>query len=81
MTKYAIIVERADDGGYGVWSPDLPGCVAVGDSKAEALEEMREAVRLHLELLHERGEPRPTGSAAETFAIDAGTFEYENPIP
>ena len=42
MTSYAVVVERASDGGYGVWSPDLPGVVALGDTQAEALDEMRQ---------------------------------------
>ncbi|MGH3820926.1 MAG: type II toxin-antitoxin system HicB family antitoxin, partial [Pseudonocardiaceae bacterium] len=40
--------ERADDGGYGAWSPDLPGCVALGDTEEETLSEMKEAMRGHL---------------------------------
>lgn len=56
---YAIIIERADDGGYGAWSPDLLGCVALGDTPEEALSEMREAMRGHLEVMRERGEPIP----------------------
>lgn len=47
MSRYAIIIERADDGGYGAWSPDVPGCVALGDTEAEALSEMKEAIRGH----------------------------------
>jgi len=54
VSTYAIIVERADDGGYGAWSPDLPGCVALGDTPEETLQEMREAIQLHLEIMRER---------------------------
>lgn len=57
MSGYAVVIERADDGGYGVWSPDLPGCVALGDTPEQAVEEMCEAIRLHVELLRERREP------------------------
>ncbi|QSB14723.1 type II toxin-antitoxin system HicB family antitoxin [Natronosporangium hydrolyticum] len=63
MSGYAVVIERAEDGGYGVWSPDLPGCVALGDTPAEAVEEMRAAIRLHVELLQERGEPVPEPTA------------------
>lgn len=59
MSTYAIIIERADDGGYGAWSPDLPGCVALGDTEEEALSEMKEAMRGHLEVMRERGETVP----------------------
>ncbi len=57
MSTYAIIIERADDGGYGAWSPDVPGCVALGDTEAEALSEMKEAIGLHLDVMRERDEP------------------------
>ena len=49
MTSYAVVVERASDGGYGVWSPDLPGVVALGETEAEALGEMRQAIQFHLD--------------------------------
>jgi hypothetical protein len=41
VTSYAVVIERASDGGYGAWSPDLPGVVALADTEAETLEEMR----------------------------------------
>lgn len=71
MSTYAIIIERADDGGFGAWSPDLPGCVALGDTEAEALDEMREAMRGHLELLRERGEPIPASATVSATTVDA----------
>lgn len=60
MSGYAIVIEQAEDGGFGAWSLDVPGCIALGDTPEEAVEEMREAIRGHLELLQERGEPLPT---------------------
>jgi predicted RNase H-like HicB family nuclease len=70
VNGYAVVIERAEDGGYGVWSPDLPGCVALGDTPEEAVAEMREAIRLHIELLRERGEqvPEPTAVGVELLA-------------
>ncbi|MEU3020248.1 type II toxin-antitoxin system HicB family antitoxin [Nocardiopsis sp. NPDC007018] len=69
MSTFAVIIERAEDGGYGAWSPDLPGCVALGDTEEETLLEMRGAIQGHLEILRERGEPVPESStvAATTF--------------
>lgn len=58
-TNYLIVIERADDGGYGAWAPDLPGCVAVGDSVEACAREMGEAVMLHLDGLRQEGEPIP----------------------
>jgi predicted RNase H-like HicB family nuclease len=60
---YLIIIEQAEDGGYGAWAPDLPGCVALGDTPEECEREMREAVAFHLEGLRVEGEPIPTPSA------------------
>ena len=48
MTSYAVVIERASDGGYGAWCPDLPGCVAVADTEDAVLAEMRRAIELHL---------------------------------
>lgn len=71
MSTYAIIIERATDGGFGAWSPDLPGCVALGDTEADTLDEMREAMRGHLELLRERGEPVPVSATVSATTVDA----------
>ena len=70
MSTYAIIIERADDGGYGAWSPDVPGCVALGDTEADALSEM-EAIRLHLQVMRERDEPLPESSTVSVTTVDA----------
>jgi predicted RNase H-like HicB family nuclease len=56
---YLIVIERADDGGYGAWAPDLPGCVALGDTIEDCEREMGEAIAFHLEGLREQGEPIP----------------------
>lgn len=71
MSTYAIIIERADDGGFGAWSPDLPGCVALGDTEAEALSEMKDAMRGHLEVMRERGEVIPNPSTVSATTIHA----------
>jgi predicted RNase H-like HicB family nuclease len=56
---YLNVIERADDGGYGAWAPDLPGCVALGETVEEAERQMREAVAFHIEGLRQHGEPVP----------------------
>lgn len=73
MTSYAVVIERASDGGYGVWSPDLPGVVALGETEAEAVDEMREAIKFHLDGLREDGQPipRPSTVAATIISLDA----------
>lgn len=62
MKRYAVVVERADDGGYGAYSPDVPGCVVVGDSPEEALREYAAALQFHFEGLREDGLPIPEPS-------------------
>jgi predicted RNase H-like HicB family nuclease len=63
VNGYAVVIERADDGGYGAWSPELPGCVALGDTPEQAATEMQTAIREHVSLLRERGEPVPRPTA------------------
>ena len=48
MQRYLVVVEKANDN-YSAYSPDLPGCVATGDTREEAEANMREAIRFHLE--------------------------------
>ena len=73
MTSYAVVIERADDGGYGAWCPDLPGVVALAGTKEQLLEEMRRAIELHLAGLREDGQPIPHPStvAATDITLDA----------
>jgi predicted RNase H-like HicB family nuclease len=63
-SSYTVVIERADDGGYGAWAPDLPGCVALGDTFEECQRQMREAIAFHLEGLREQGEPVPPPNGA-----------------
>lgn len=73
MISYAIIIERAEDGGYGAWCPDLPGCVALGDTEAETIAEMKAAIEFHLDGLRQDGLPipHPTTVAATIITTDA----------
>lgn len=58
---YLILLEQGPTS-CGAWSPDLPGCVAVGEDAAEALQLMREAIAMHLDGIIEDGDPIPTPS-------------------
>lgn len=67
--EYVVILEPSDTG-FGAYAPDLPGCVAVGETREETLRLMKEAVAFHLEGLREHGEPIPTPHAiAEKIAV------------
>jgi predicted RNase H-like HicB family nuclease len=73
VTSYAVVIERASDGGYGAWAPDLPGVVAVADTEAETLDEMRKAIEFHLDGLRVDGQPipKPSTVAATVISLDA----------
>jgi predicted RNase H-like HicB family nuclease len=73
VSTYAVIIERAEDGGYGAWCPDLPGCVALGDTEDEALDEMKKAIEFHIQGMREDGQPvpHPTTVAATTITTTA----------
>jgi len=59
MTEYLIIYERGEDGAWGAYSPDVPGCVAAGESREEVEHLMREALPDHVAMMREAGEPVP----------------------
>jgi predicted RNase H-like HicB family nuclease len=55
MIRYAVIIEKTADGGFGAYVPDLPGCIGMGCTKEETLENIAEAIRFHLEGMKEEG--------------------------
>ena len=60
--RYAVVIERAPNN-YAAYVPDLPGCVATASTREELLDEIREAIELHIEGLREDGEPIPQPQA------------------
>jgi predicted RNase H-like HicB family nuclease len=48
MSRYVVIVEDSEGGRYDAWCPDLPGCVAFGDTYEECVSKMRETIAMHL---------------------------------
>lgn len=64
IKTYIVVIERASDGSYGAYIPDLPGCIAAGDTREEAEQNIREAMPMHLELMREQGEPIPEPAAS-----------------
>lgn len=51
--KYTVILETQEEGGYTAQCLEIPGAISQGDSKEEALENIKEAIELVLEVLHE----------------------------
>ena len=63
IVKYTVVIEETDNG-YSAYAPDVPGCVAAGDTVPEVEDLIREALVLHLESLREHGEPVPEPRAS-----------------
>ena len=60
--RYAIVIEAAD-GNFSAYVPDLPGCIATGDSVKAAEVSIREAIEFHLDGLREDNLPIPVSSS------------------
>lgn len=60
--RYAVVIEKAE-GNYSAYVPDLPGCVAVGDTLEEIEETIREAIEFHVEGMLLNGESIPEPSS------------------
>lgn len=57
--EYSVVVHEAEEGGYWIEVPALPGCYSQGETVEEALSNAREAIGLYLEGLQEEGAPIP----------------------
>ena len=64
--KYTVIIEKGPTS-YGAYIPDLPGCVAAGDTREEVIELITAAAADHVELMAEHGEtiPEPRSAAID----------------
>ena len=60
--RYAVVIEQAQDN-YSAYVPDLPGCVAKGDTILEVDSQIREAILFHLDGLREDGMRIPLASS------------------
>ena len=69
--QYTVIIEKGENS-FGAYVPDLPGCVAVGETREEALRLIQEAIEFHLEGMKEGGfaipEPTSTSELVEVMA-------------
>jgi predicted RNase H-like HicB family nuclease len=66
--RFLVVVEEAGTN-YSAYSPDLPGCVATGDTREDAEKNMREAIQLHIEGLQEDGLPIPTSTSVAEYVV------------
>ena len=68
MYKFLIIFEKTDTG-YSSYSPDLPGCVATGETKEETEQNMYEAIEMHIEGLIEDKIPIPEPTSFSEYIV------------
>ena len=64
--RYMVVVERGETS-WGAHVPDLPGCVAVGESREDVLRLIREAIEFHIDGLKQDGQPVPTPTSEGEF--------------
>lgn len=69
--KYLVVIEKGETG-YGAHVPDMPGCIAAGESREVVLELIKGAIEFHIEGLIEAGEPvPPPSSVGELIEVNA----------
>ena len=69
--RYAVVIERGEKS-WGAHVPDLPGCIAVGETRDEVLQLIREAIDFHIESLRQDGLPVSSPSSEIEF-VEVGT--------
>ena len=61
--RYPLVIERTATG-YSAYSPDVPGCAAVGDTEEEIRRNFQDALAAHFQAMRELGEPIPEPSSS-----------------
>jgi len=67
--KFRILVEQDEDGVFIAEVPALPGCLADGQTREEALQNVRDAISLYLESLEAHGDPIPPAITEEVVEV------------
>jgi len=67
--KYRVLVEQDEDGVFVVEVPSLPGCISQGETRAEALLNIQEAIHAFVESLDAHDEPIPPSIAEEIVEV------------
>lgn len=68
MYRFLVVIEKAN-GNYSAYSPDLPGCVATGETVEEVERNMHEAIELHIQGLLEDNLPIPKSHAIAEYVV------------
>jgi predicted RNase H-like HicB family nuclease len=75
MTHYVAIVEEEEGKAFGVWFPDLPGCVSAGDTLDEVMANAGEALALWIDVAREHGTPIPAARSLTELRDDEGVAD------
>ena len=67
--RYRVYIEQDEDGVFVAEVPSLPGCISQGDTRAEALANVKEAIEAYLESLEAQGEPIPPAITEEVIEV------------
>jgi len=70
LRRYTLVIEPTSTG-YSAFSPDVPGCAAVGDTEEETRRNFQDALNGHFEAMREIGEPIPEPRALVDY-VDVG---------
>ena len=69
MMQYTVVLERCEEGGYTISCPTLPGCISEGDTYQEALDNIRDAIRLYLRAVAKEIEVLKQREACQTAEV------------
>lgn len=69
--RYTVLLQQEPDQGYVLSIPALPGCISQGDTRTEAMKNIREALQLYLDDCRDAGDPIPTEEGKEFLEIEA----------
>jgi predicted RNase H-like HicB family nuclease len=67
--RYRVVIEQDEDGVYVAEVPTLPGCISQGNTRSEALDNIKEAIAGYLESLQAHGEPVPPSITEEVVEV------------
>ncbi|HET6454767.1 MAG TPA: type II toxin-antitoxin system HicB family antitoxin [Armatimonadota bacterium] len=73
--EFEAFLEPAEEGGFVVTVPALPGCISEGDTREEALENIKDAITGYLETLRRRGDDIPAAGIMH-LAQSGGSFDH-----
>ena len=65
--RYLIVIEGDGSTNYSAYSPDIPGCVATGETRDKCVQNMREAITFHIECLRKDNDPVPIPTSTSSY--------------